>query len=215
MTKIQKQITKICLAALFLALGWLTPTLTGQIPEFGNMFCPMHLPVMLCGFILGPAYGALIGFITPLTRSLIFGMPPIMPTALSMAFELLTYGFLCGAIFYLLNKYAKKIPTIATVYIALVSAMIVGRLVWGFVNCMILLSMGQGSKFTGIYFLTEAFANAWPGILIQLVVVPAIFELLYTQKLLTNLLPDYAKIFKGKRFNKDNNDNQQPVSETN
>ena len=72
MTKYQLQLVKICLAALFLALGWLMPFLTGQIPEFGNMLLPMHIPVMICGFVLGPVYGALIGFITPLTRSLIF-----------------------------------------------------------------------------------------------------------------------------------------------
>ena len=108
MTKYQLQLVKICLAALFLALGWLMPFLTGQIPEFGNMLLPMHIPVMICGFVLGPVYGALIGFITPLTRSLIFGMPPILPTGLAMCFELMTYGFICGAGFYLLNKYVKK-----------------------------------------------------------------------------------------------------------
>ena len=94
MTKYQLQLVKICLAALFLALGWLMPFLTGQIPEFGNMLLPMHIPVMICGFVLGPVYGALIGFITPLTRSLIFGMPPILPTGLAMCFELMTYGFI-------------------------------------------------------------------------------------------------------------------------
>ena len=58
MTKFQLQLVKICLAALFLSLGWLMPFLTGQIPEFGNMLLPMHIPVMICGFILGPVYGA-------------------------------------------------------------------------------------------------------------------------------------------------------------
>ena len=184
MTKYQLQLVKICLAALFLALGWLMPFLTGQIPEFGNMLLPMHIPVMICGFVLGPVYGALIGFITPLTRSLIFGMPPILPTGLAMCFELMTYGFICGTGFYLLNKYVKKIPTIASIYISLVSAMIIGRLIWGF-----------------FYFLFNfAVADAAP-------LIPAIVELLYSQKVLQNLLPDYARIFKKKGTENTNTEN--------
>ena len=207
MTKYQLQLVKICLAALFLALGWLMPFLTGQIPEFGNMLLPMHIPVMICGFVLGPVYGALIVFITPLTRSLIFGMPPILPTGLAMCFELMTYGFICGAGFYLLNKYVKKIPTIASIYISLVSAMIIGRLIWGFFYFLFNFAVADAAPFTGIFFLTEAFANAWPGMIVQLVLIPAIVELLYSQKVLQNLLPDYARIFKKKGTENTNTEN--------
>ena len=82
----------LVLAALFLALAFVLPMLTGHIPQVGNMLCPMHLPVLLCGFVLGGPWGLAIGFIAPLLRSVLFGMPPLFPTAISMAFELGTYG---------------------------------------------------------------------------------------------------------------------------
>ena len=75
MNKNSLTIKKMALAAIFLVFGWILPLVTGRIPEIGNMLCPMHIPVMLCGFILGPWYGLIIGFITPLTRGFIFGMP--------------------------------------------------------------------------------------------------------------------------------------------
>ena len=213
MTVLQKQINKMCLAALFLALGWLMPFLTGQIAEFGNMLLPMHIPVMLAGFILGPAYGALLGFITPLTRSLIFGMPPILPTGLAMCFELMSYGFICGALFMLLTKYIKKFPTIVNVYISLVSAMIFGRLVWGLAYFLFNFAVADAAPFTGIFFLTEAFANAWPGILVQLVLIPALIQLLYSQKLIQNLLPSYAKVFNKFGFSKDQGNNSEAIED--
>ncbi|MFR7881140.1 MAG: ECF transporter S component [Christensenellales bacterium] len=71
MNKNSLTIKKMALAAIFLVFGWILPLVTGRIPEIGNMLCPMHIPVMLCGFILGPWYGLIIGFITPLTRGFI------------------------------------------------------------------------------------------------------------------------------------------------
>ena len=78
---------KLVLSAFFLALGLVLPFLTGQIPEIGNMISPMHFPVMLCGFICGGPYGALVGLILPPLRFLLFQMPPLRwaPTAWSAA----------------------------------------------------------------------------------------------------------------------------------
>ncbi|WDC85415.1 hypothetical protein PL321_08820 [Caloramator sp. mosi_1] len=56
---------KLVLASLFLALGLLIPSIFHMSGLPGNVFLPMHIPVLLCGFILGERYGALIGFITP------------------------------------------------------------------------------------------------------------------------------------------------------
>ena len=69
------------LAALFLALAYVMPFLTGQIPEIGSMLCPLHIPVLLSGFVCGPLWGAVVGFVAPLLRSLTLGMPPLFPTA--------------------------------------------------------------------------------------------------------------------------------------
>ena len=87
---------KRILAALFLAIGLILPFITMQIPAVGKMLCPMHIPVLLCGYICGWPYGLLIGIITPLLRGVLFGMPAIFPNAFCMAFELATYGLVAG-----------------------------------------------------------------------------------------------------------------------
>ena len=69
------------LSTFFLSLTIVLPYLTGQIPEIGSMLCPMHIPVLMCGFICGWKYGLLIGLIAPIFRSLILGMPPLFPQA--------------------------------------------------------------------------------------------------------------------------------------
>ena len=56
-------------AAFFLALSYVLPFLTGQIPAVGSMLCPMHLPILLCGFLCGPWWAAAVGATAPLLRS--------------------------------------------------------------------------------------------------------------------------------------------------
>ena len=103
------KVYKMVLAAMFLALAMVLPFLTGQIPQIGSALCPMHIPVLLCGFFCGPWYALAVGFIAPLLRFLIFGMPPIMPTGIAMCFELATYGFMVGFLYKKLPK-KKVIP---------------------------------------------------------------------------------------------------------
>ena len=89
---------------IMLALALVLPFLTGQIPEIGSMLCPMHLPALLCGFMCGWPWGLAVGLISPLLRSVIFGMPPMFPTAVSMAFEMAAYGAVSGLLYRLLPK---------------------------------------------------------------------------------------------------------------
>ena len=125
--KRESKVLKMVLAAMFLALAYVMPFLTGQIPEIGSMLCPMHIPVLLCGFICGWPWGLVVGFTAPLLRSMILTMPPLFPTAVCMAFELAAYGAIAGILYKVLPK--KKI----TIYASLLIAMIAGRLVqrWG------------------------------------------------------------------------------------
>ena len=69
------------------------------------MLLPMHIPVLMCGLICGWGYGGIVGFILPLFRYVLFGMPPIFPTGIAMAFELSTYGIVIGLIY---NRYKWK-----------------------------------------------------------------------------------------------------------
>ena len=105
---------KSILAAMFLAIGLILPFITMQIPAIGKMLCPMHIPVLLCGYICGWPYGLLIGFITPLFRGVLFGMPALFPNAVCMAFELATYGMITGILS------AKMEKDIRSLYISLI-----------------------------------------------------------------------------------------------
>lgn len=156
---------KLVWGAFFLALGLILPFFTGQIPEIGNKLLPMHIPVLICGFVCGPQYGLLVGFITPLFRSLLFGMPPLL-TAVGMAFELAGYGFVTGFLYKRLAKSKLRI------YASLFLAMIVGRILWGFAS-VIIYGIG-GSPFTWQLFVAGAFLNAIPGIILQIVLVPVL-----------------------------------------
>lgn len=164
MSKTTKNLT---LSAMFLAIGMVLPFLTGQIPQIGNMMLPMHIPVLLCGVICGWQYGAALGFILPLIRYMVFGMPVLFPTGIAMAFEMLTYGLVIGLVYSL-----SRWKCIVSLYRALISAMIAGRIVWA-VAQMILLGV-SGGAFTMKMFLAGAFLNAVPGIIIQLVLIPAV-----------------------------------------
>lgn len=164
--KTKDYVLKLVLSALFIALGIVLPFLTGQIPEIGSALLPMHLPVLVCGFVCGAPYGLLVGAATPLLRSMLFGMPPMMPNAVAMAFELAVYGAVTGLL------YAKLPKKNWSVYVSLIGAMLAGRVVWGIVSVPL---YGIANKaFSFQIFIAGAVLNAVPGIILQLVLVPVI-----------------------------------------
>ncbi len=163
-------IKNLTLAAMFMALGIILPFFTGQIPQIGSMLLPMHLPVLICGIVCGAPLGAAVGLITPVLRSVMFGMPPLFPTGIAMAVELLVYGFVIGLVYAKLNK------SVLNTYIALICAMLVGRVAWGV--AMVLISGASGASFTWQIFMAGAFINAIPGIILQLVAIPALISVL-------------------------------------
>ena len=164
----------LTLSAMFLALALTLPFITGQIPEIGAMLCPMHLPVLLCGFFCGGPWGLAVGLIAPVLRSMIFGMPPMYPTAISMAFELAAYGAISGLL------YAKLPKNKASVYVSLVTAMIVGRLVWGAARFVF---AGLDVTAFGLQaFWAGAVTSAIPGIILQLILIPILVIALDKQR---------------------------------
>lgn len=176
--KNRRYIRKLVLAGLFLALCLLLPFVTGQIQQIGQMLAPMHLPVLLCGVVCGPVWGAAVGFTAPLLRYALFGMPPVFPMGLSMAFELAVYGLVIGLLYRLLPKKP------AYIYVSLLTSMILGRVVWG---CARLVFAGiKGGSFTFAMFISGAFTTAVPGIICQIVLVPLIVLLLQKYKLIPN-----------------------------
>ena len=170
-----QSLRNLLLAAMFLAIGLVLPFFTGQIKEIGNMLLPMHLPVFLCALICGWQYGTAAGFIMPLLRFALFSMPR-MPTALAMAFEMAAYAFAAGFLYSRARWQCTRM-----LYRSLIIAMVAGRVVWA--AAMIVLLGFSGGAFTWQMFISGAFLNAIPGIILQLVLIPAIMVALDRAKL--------------------------------
>ncbi|MGI6485893.1 MAG: ECF transporter S component [Tepidanaerobacteraceae bacterium] len=180
---IKSSTKKFVLSAFFLALGLVLPFLTMQIPSLGSRLLPMHIPVLLCGFICGWPSGLVVGLIVPVFRSMLFGMPPMFPTAVAMTFELAMYGCISGVLYELFPKKNSFI------IISLGLAMICGRIVWGIVS--LFLYGLSGSEFTWQVFVVGAFLNAIPGIVIQFIIIPIIVIALAKTKLVGNVPDEY------------------------
>jgi len=172
------RVKDLVLTSLFVAIGVLLPIVFHSINILGIVFLPMHIPVILCGFICGPLLGGVAAIITPLLSSVITGMPVIYPVAVAMVFELTSYAVVAGVLFRLL----KKLKLILALYISLVSAMLLGRAVLGAVSYILYGVLGNGYTFTA--FITSAFITAWPGIIIQLVIIPWLYFFLKKAKLI-------------------------------
>ena len=160
------QVRRLTYAALYLAIAMVLPFVTGQIPEIGSMLCPMHIPALLCGFMCGWPWGLAVGFIAPLLRSAVFGMPVMFPSAAAMAFELAVYGGVSGILYRALPR--KKRNT----YIVLVVSMVAGRIAWGIVR--VILAGLSGNSFTWHLFVEGAVINAVPGIIMHLALIPVL-----------------------------------------
>ena len=160
----KNQTRKLVWASFLLIIGIILPRLvnfTGS-PTLGNLISPMHIPVFLTGLILGPFYGTLVGFMTPIISTLIFAMPPMMPPiAVLMAFELAAFGLISG---YLYSTKSKNI------YLSLIAAMILGRFVFG----LALIAVGPIFKFNPpfVSFMQGVFITGIPAVIIQLVIIP-------------------------------------------
>lgn len=162
-----KGITKLVLSAMFLCMALLLPFLTGQIPQIGKMLLPMHIPVILCGFICGWQYGIAVGFIAPILRGMLFVTPVFFPTGIIMAFELAAYGAFAGVFYSLFET-----QNVGKVYLSLIGSMLAGRAIKCVVQFLILGFTDEGFVFYA--FIAGAFINAIPGILLQLLVVPVV-----------------------------------------
>ncbi|MBQ9082910.1 MAG: ECF transporter S component [Clostridia bacterium] len=167
---------KLTFSAMFLAIGMVLPFFTGNIPEIGASLCPMHIPVLLCGYICGAPWGTMVGMVLPLLRSAVIHMPPMMPTAAAMAFELAAYGLVAG----LFPRSFVRKP--AGLYVSLLTAMTAGRIVWGLASAVLYASMG--SAFSWALFAAGAVLNALPGIVLQLILIPAVIYALTHARLI-------------------------------
>ncbi|MCI7807628.1 MAG: ECF transporter S component [Spirochaetales bacterium] len=171
-------IKKTVIAAVCVALCTVFPMAFHAIPKAGLIYTPMHIPVLLCGLITGPVTGFICGLAGPLISSLLTGMPAsaMLP---SMMAELAVYGLVTG----LMCSFVKFTKPSVTVYVALVTALIAGRVVGGLLKALI---FSAGSYSLSVWF-TSYFVTCLPGIIIQLIFVPAVMIALEKARLIPPL----------------------------
>ena len=175
------QVRRLTYAALYLAIALVLPFITGQIPEIGKRLSPMHIPLLLCGFMCGWPYGLAVGFIAPLLSSALNGMPGLFPDAVVMAFELAAYGALSGLLYRLLPK--KK----WSIYAALIGAMLAGRIVYGIVYLFLTgLGLVKINDALLAFVWVRAFAKPFAGIILQIALVPLLVMVLERARLILN-----------------------------
>ena len=160
---------KLLSCALFISICVLPPNPFHVIPNAGSIFLPMHIPVLICGLFCGAPYGLVCGMITPFLSSMTTGMPPAMILPQIMI-ELAVYGLVTG----LCEKHINIKNEMSKLYMSLIIAMLVGRIVNGLINTFVLSTQG----YTLSVFMTASFITCLPGIILQLIVVPILVRIL-------------------------------------
>lgn len=169
----------VAVSAAVCALATVVPQLFHLIggKPLGNVFLPMHLPVILGGFLLGPTAALICGVLSPLFSFLISGMPAF-PRLIFMMFELGAYGFITS-----LCTQKFRLP----VFITLPLTWVVGRTVF-----LITAAFALHVLKAEIQGMPTAWAAVWtavttgvPGIILQAVAVPVLVAALKKARLIS------------------------------
>lgn len=160
---------RITFGALFIALSLLLPQIfhLSGIPQAGNILLPMHIPVLLGGFVLGPVFGLAIGALSPILSAFVTGMPPVERLPFMIA-ELAAYGLASGLCYQTLKLYRVRLGT----YISLLAAMLAGRLVYAL--SLIIAGNLFGIKGANAGAVLAAVITGAAGIAIQIAIIPPI-----------------------------------------
>lgn len=173
-------VKKSIITAVCIALCYVIPLMFHGIQNAGNIFCPMHIPVFICGLICGWQFGLLCGIAGPALSSALSGMPPaaILP---SMMVELAAYGTAAG----LMMKLVRTKSTYADLYISLIAAIVCGRVLAGLAKALI---FARGS-YSMSAWIAGSVVTSWPGTVIQLVFIPTIVFALMKSHLIPERYP--------------------------
>lgn len=167
----QSIITAVCIA-----LCVVLPMAFHSIPQSGMIYCPMHIPVLVCGLICAPQYAIICAIAGPLVSSVITGMPPAAALP-SMLVELTCYALFAS----LLMKFVHTKKSAADLYISLIGALLIGRVIAGIVKALIF-ARGQ---ITIAAWATSYFVTCLPGIIMQIILIPVVYAALVK----ANLIP--------------------------
>lgn len=166
----QSIITAVCIA-----LCVVLPMAFHSIPQAGMIYCPMHIPVLICGIICAPQYAIICSIAGALLSSVLTGMPPaaMLP---SMLVELTCYALIAS----LLMKFVHTKKSAVDLYISLIGALLIGRVIAGIVKALI---FARG-EITITAWATSYFVTCLPGIIMQIILVPVIYASLVKAKLI-------------------------------
>ena len=162
-------------AAMLIALCVVFPLAFHAVPMAGIRLLPMHVPVLLAGLICGPVFGLIVGLTGPLLSSLITGMPP-MGIVPAMMIECAVYGLVSGIMIHLIHTRRLSVD----LYISLITAMIVGRIVAGITQAVYF----SVEAYSIAAWTTTYFVYALPGLVIQLLFIPSVVIALEREKVI-------------------------------
>ena len=173
-------VKKSIITAVCIALCYVLPLLFHGIQNAGSIFCPMHIPVFICGLVCGWQYGLLCGIAGPALSSALSGMPPVSALP-SMIVELMFYGSVAG----LMMRFIHTKHTYADLYISLIGSILIGRVMSGVMQAL-LFSRGTYSL---TVWAASYLATSWPGTLIQLIFIPSVVYSLMRAHLIPERYP--------------------------
>ena len=176
---------KLIATAMLIALCVVLPIGFHSIPRAGSILLPMHIPVLLAGLICGWKFGLITGMVGPILSTMMTGMPPTMLIAASMSIELGVYGLVAG----LVVKFVHTKRASVDLYIALVVAMLVGRVAGGLAQVFFFFGGEFNLQFwttnyTWAMWTTSYFVTSLPGIVIQLAFVPSVVMALERERII-------------------------------
>lgn len=174
-------VKKSMITAVCIALCYVLPMLFHGIQNAGSIFCPMHIPALICGLVCGWPYGLLCGLAGPALSSVLTGMPPvaILP---AMMVELAVYGAASG----LMMQFVHTKKTYADLYLSLVVAIVAGRVIAGLAKALI---FARGS-YSMAAWVAGSVVTSWPGTVLQLVLIPTVVVLLMRSHLIPKRYAD-------------------------
>lgn len=159
------------LAFILLDVG--VPRLFHQFHLAGPTFLPMHIFVLIAGLMFGWRTGLIVGLLTPLASYGVSGMPAlsILPQTV---IELATYGLVAGI---LRERFNLRVIW------SLLGAMAAGRLALLLTVLVLYFTAGNiysplGPEATPFMVLWSVIKQGWPGIVIQLALIPPVIWLL-------------------------------------
>ena len=179
------KIKKICICAICIALCYVLPVALHSF-GLGTVLSPMHIPVLLCGLVCGSFYGVFCGIAGPIVSSILSGMPPVT-MLFSMIPELVVYGLVTG----LLMKWVRTGKLLPDLYISMIVAMVLGRVVGGIAKALFIAINATGDAFTLGIWATSYFVGTMPGIVVHLILIPLLVSVLMQTKVIS---PRYSKV---------------------